>query len=210
MKRFLQFLCGSYSNVDEENYISYQWINNGVLCPAMMQPKCDDKTVQNDLIGTVIAVLHNIEDEETRKTVKYVAITEEVYAKFLRTQEEYPFVKELPNDGGILPVEEIQHQIDNTINLDEAFIFVRNHIKGMGLDPIVAVEPSTETATGFQMAAIGVVEDVDWITALFYTLDCMAKLLTYADLRVAYNSKILIVCQKASTCMADHPFPENK
>ena len=168
--------------MEEENYISYQQINNGVPCPAITQPKHDDKTVQNDLIGTAIALLHNIEDEETRKTVKYVAMTEGVYTKFLRTQEEYPFVKELPNDGGILSAEEIQHQIDNTINLDEALIFVQNHIKGMGLDPIVANEPSTKTATGFQMAAIGVVKDVDWITALFYTLDCMTKLLTYADL----------------------------
>ena len=126
------------------------------------------------------------EQPDSSKTVKYVAMTEKVFEKFSKTEEDHPFLKELPE----IPderAENIQLQILTTINIDDAFIFIRDHIKSMGMDPVVAVEPYVNALTGFRVAAVGTVNDVDWITAMFYTPDKMATLLSHADVQVADN-----------------------
>ena len=131
-------------------------------------------------------------------------MTEKVFEKFSKTEEEHPFLKELPE----IPderAENIQLQILTTINMDDAFIFIRDHIKSMGMDPVVAVELYANALTGFQVATVGTINDVDWITAMFYTPDKMATLLSHADVRVAHNGQILIVRpKKSSTSILTH------
>ena len=202
----MRLFCGTVPDSDREEEFSHRRIRNhpGPL-PVRSQPTADKNIPEESIIGTAIAVLHPIEDEGLAKTVKYVAMTEEVYKKFLTTQEEYPFLQEIPEKNTSSQVDEIRTRITITINLDAAFTFVKDHIKGMGIEPVIAVEPSFESVTGFQIAAVGVVEDVDWITALFYTPDKMASLLSCADIRVADNSQVLIIRQKRSASTPASP-----
>ena len=138
------------------------------------------------------------EQPDSSKTVKYVAMTEKVFEKFSKTEEEHPLLKELPEIPGER-AENIQLQILTTINMDDAFIFIRDHIKSMGIDPVVAVEPYANALMGFRVAAVRTINDVDWITAMFYTPDKMATLLSHADVPVADNGQILIVRPKKSS-----------
>ena len=114
--------------------------------------------------------LHDVEEFGSVKTVKYVTMTEEIYAKFSTTEEECLLLKELPDisDERVHPVLDSQYS-------GHEWCFYLDHIKTLGLEPMIAVELCKEATTN----------TVDWITTLFYTSEKMAQLLSHAYVRVA-------------------------
>ena len=158
MNRLLSCIGISVLEKESNNWAPYQSVDrspSGSPEPVPRSLGSPESLPRTPSMIAMVDLREFIDNEERRpeqpdssKTVKYVAMTEKVFEKFSKTEEEHPFLKELPE----IPnerVENIQLQILTTINMDDAFIFMRDHIKSMGMDSVVAVELYANALTGF-------------------------------------------------------------